>query len=229
MLTIIAASPRFSINHQFENCKKEGPANITHQRYSPALRLWTEMKLVITVPLFVALLCVTAGMRKSVVRINSVLMPPGLNRLVSFHCLLLSWLYFETRKAHSKQERNDQVFKDWKLSTSGQDQSKKLIKSGFQTQWYNHKNCYTWSMQAGPLYASLVKAESYASEARISAENLSDSNDNTTYTSGQYTYTGLSVYAFNFTKFKKRYSQRGWHTTKSRAHCRDACSQRSLK
>ena len=62
-------------------------------------------------------------------------------------------------------------------------------------------------MQAGPLYASLVKAESYASEARISAKNLSDSNDNNT--SGQYTYTGLSVYAFDFTKFKKRYSQRG--------------------
>ena len=157
MLTIKSASPRLSINHQFEDCKKEGPANITHQRYSPALRLWTEMKLVITVPLFVALLCVTAGMRKSVVKINSLLMPPGLNRLVSFHCLLLSWSYFETRKAHSKQERNDQVFKDWKLSTSGQDQSKKFIKSGFQTQRYNHKNCYNWSMQAGPLYASLVK------------------------------------------------------------------------
>ena len=76
MLTIKSASPRFSINHQFEDCKKEGPANITHQRYSPALRLWTEMKLVITVPIFVALLCVTAGMRKSVVKINSVLMPP---------------------------------------------------------------------------------------------------------------------------------------------------------
>ena len=83
-------------------------------------------------------------------------------------------------------------------------------------------------MQAGPLYASLVKAESYTSEARISATNLSDSNDNITYTSGQYTYTGLSVYAFDFTKFKKRYSQRGWHTTKSRAHW-DGCSQRSLK
>ena len=160
MLTIKSASPRFSINHQFEDCKKEGPANITHQRYSPALRLWTEMKLVITVPLFVALLFVTAGMRKSVVKINSVLMPPGLNRLVSFHCLLLSWLYFETHKAHSKQERNDQVFKDWKLSTSGQDQSKKFIKSGFQTQRYNPQNCYNWSIQAGPLYASLVKAES---------------------------------------------------------------------
>ena len=64
-------------------------------------------------------------------------------------------------------------------------------------------------MQAGPLYASLVKAESYASVARISAKNLSDSNDNSTYTSGQYTYTGLSVYAIDFTKFKKRYSQRG--------------------
>ena len=228
MLTIKSASPRLSINHQFGDCKKEGPANITHQRYSPALRLWTEMKLVITVPLFVALLFVTAGMRKSVVKINSVLMPPGLNRLVSFHCLLLSWLYFETGKAHSKQERNDQVFKDWKLSTSGQDQSKKFIKSGFQTQRYNPKNCYNWSMQAGPLYASLVKAESYASEARISAQNLSDSNDNSTCTSGLYTYTGLSVYAFDFTKFKKRYAQRGWHTTKSRAHW-DGCSQRSLK
>ena len=72
MLTIIAASPRFSMSHSFEDCKKEGPANTTHQRYSPALRLWTKMKLVITVPLFVALLCITAGIRKSVVKINSV-------------------------------------------------------------------------------------------------------------------------------------------------------------
>ena len=73
MLTIKSASPRFSMNHhQFEDCKKEGPANTAHQRYSPALRLWNEMKLVITVPLFVALLCVTAGMRNSVVKINSV-------------------------------------------------------------------------------------------------------------------------------------------------------------
>ena len=70
-LTIIAASRRFSMSHQFEDCKRERPANTTHQRY-PAPRLWTMMKLVITVPLFVALLCVTAGMRNSVVKINSV-------------------------------------------------------------------------------------------------------------------------------------------------------------
>ena len=184
MLTIKSASPRFSINHQFEDCKKEGPANITHQRYSPALRLWTEMKLVITVPLFVALLCVTAGMRKSVVKINSVLMPPGLNRLVSFAFLVIFWNTQSSLQAREKWPSFQRV----KLSTSGQDQSKKFIKSGFQTQRYNHKNCYNWSMQAGPLYASLVKAESYASAARISAKNLSDSNDNNTCTSGQYVH-----------------------------------------
>ena len=48
-------------------------------------------------------------------------------------------------------------------------------------------------MQVGPLYVSLVKAESYASEARLRAKNLSDSNDNSTYRSGQYTLVYLST------------------------------------
>ena len=46
--------------------RKKDPLTPPYQRY-PAPRLSTKMKLVITVPLFVALLCVTAGMRKSVV------------------------------------------------------------------------------------------------------------------------------------------------------------------
>ena len=154
------------------------------------------MKLVIIVPLFVALLCITAGtcMRKSVVKINSVfkswcrfskiLPEPGLYRLVSFAFLVIFWNTQSSLQAREKWPSFHRV----KLSTSGQDQSKKFIKSGFQTQRYNHKNCYNWSMQAGPLYASLVKAESYASEARISAKNLSDSNDNNTCTSGQYVH-----------------------------------------
>ena len=195
MLTIKSASPRFSMNHhQFEDCKKEGPANTAHQRYSPALRLWNEMKLVITVPLFVALLCVTAGMRKSVVKsirssnldAASLKFYPelGLYRLVSFAFLVIFWNTQSSLQARGKWPSFHRV----KLSTSGQDQSKKFIKSGFQTQRYNHKNCYNWSMQAGPLYASLVKAESYASEARIRAKNVSDSNDNSTCTSGQYVH-----------------------------------------
>ena len=48
-------------------------------------------------------------------------------------------------------------------------------------------------MQAGSLYVSLVKAESYASEARLRAKNLSDSNDKGTYRSGQYTLVYLST------------------------------------
>ena len=55
-------------------------------------------------------------------------------------------------------------------------------------------------MQAGSLYVSLVKAESYASEARLRAKNLSDSNDKSTCRSGQYTLVYLSTL---FTKFKK--------------------------
>ena len=48
-------------------------------------------------------------------------------------------------------------------------------------------------MQAGSLYVSLVKAESYASEARLRGKNLSDSNDKSTYRSGQYTLVYLST------------------------------------
>ena len=48
-------------------------------------------------------------------------------------------------------------------------------------------------MQAGSLYVSLLKAESYASEARLRGKNLSDSNDKSTYRSGQYTLVYLST------------------------------------
>ena len=159
------------------------------------------MKLVtcIIVPLFVALLCITAGMRKSVVKINSVfksrcrfskiLPEPGLYRLVSFAFLVIFW---NTQSSLQAREKWPSFHRE-KLSTSGQDQSKKFTKSGFQTQRYKHKNCDNWSMQAGSLYVSLVKAESYASEARLRGKNLSDSNDKSTYRSGQYTLVYLST------------------------------------
>ena len=97
MLTIKSASPRFSMSHQFEDCKKEGPANITHQRYISSPETELRMKLVITVPLFVALLCITAGMRNSVVKINldaaslKFYPEPGLYRLVSFAFFVIFW------------------------------------------------------------------------------------------------------------------------------------------
>ena len=118
------------------------------------------MKLVTIVPLFVALLCVTAGMRKSVIKINSVFQPrcrfskilpePGLYRLVSFAFLVIFWNTQSSLQTREKWPSFQRV----KLITSGQDQSKKFIKSGFQTQRYNHKNCYNWSMQAGSIFFS---------------------------------------------------------------------------
>ena len=194
------------MSHSFDSLRTErrkkgrrkDPLTPPYQRY-PALRLWTQMKLVITVPLFVALLCVTAGMRKSVVKsirssnldAASLKFYPelGLYRLVSFAFLVIFWNTQSSLQARGKWPSFHRV----KLSTSGQDQSKKFIKSGFQTQRYNHKNCDNWRMQAGSLYVSLVKAESYASEARLRGKNLSDSNDKSTYRSGQYTMVYLST------------------------------------
>lgn len=220
------------MSHSFEDCKKEGPTNTTHQRYQ-ALRFklrWNWLLLYrFSLRSYVSLqVCVIQSEKKSIRSTNpdaaslKFYPEPGLYRLVSFAFLVrISWNTQSSLQAREKWPSFQRV----KLSTLGQDQSKKFIKSGFQTQRYNHKNCYNWSMQAGSLYVFLVKAESYASEARLRAKNLSDSNDKSTYGSGQYTLVYLSTL---FTKFKKRYSQRGWHTTKSRAHW-DGCNQPSLK